>query len=124
MRFVIDMNLSPGWTGYLEGLGHDAVHWSGVGQANATDDVILDWARENDRIVLTGDLDFGTMLAMSGAKKPSVVQLRTDATLPAHVGPLVSQAIDRAEADLLAGAILTIEAGRLRIRTIDTDRND
>jgi predicted nuclease of predicted toxin-antitoxin system len=121
---VIDMNLSLDWVDCLGQAGHDALHWSTVGQPDATDDQIIDWARAEDRIVLTNDLDFGTLLAMSGASRPSVVQLRTDTTLSARIGPRVVQAIARAEADLLSGAILTIEAERLRLRALDFARKE
>ncbi|GJE16813.1 hypothetical protein AIGOOFII_1520 [Methylobacterium marchantiae] len=118
------MNLSMDWVGCLQTAGHDAVHWSNVGAVDAADDAIVEWARTEDRIVLTNDLDFGTLLAMSGASSPSVVQLRTDTTLSARIGPLVVQALARAEADLLSGAILTIEAERLRLRALDFARKE
>lgn len=121
MKFVIDMNLSTGWVQFLQGLGHDAVHWSSVGQQDADDEEILSWALAQDCTVLTNDLDFGMLLILSGAPKPSVVQLRTDQTLPKHVGSLVAQAIIRTEADLKAGALVTIEPGRLRLRSLDID---
>ena len=97
-------------------LGYDAVHWSSVGRHDVQDGDIVEWAREHDCIVLTSDLDFGTILAMAGARKPSVVQLRSDVTLPSRVGSAVMEAIQRSETDLLAGALLTVEAGRSRLR--------
>lgn len=124
MKFVIDMNLSGDWVTYLQGLGHDAVHWSSVGPEDAPDEDIAAWARAEDRTILTNDLDFGTLLVSTGASKPSVVQLRTDITLSAHVGPLVAQAIARMEAGLVAGALVTVETGRLRLRSLATDSED
>lgn len=118
------MNLSLDWIDCLGAAGHGAVHWSGVGAVDAPDDAILDWARHHDRIVLTNDLDFGILLAMSGAAKPSVVQLRTETTLSARIGPLVVQALARAEAELLSGAILTIGTDRLRLRALDFARKE
>ncbi len=118
------MNLSMDWIDCLAAAGHDAVHWSRVGAANATDDAIIGWARDHGQIVITNDLDVGTLLAMSGAAKPSVVQLRTDTTLSARIGPLVVQALARAEAELHSGAILTIEAERLRLRALDFTRKE
>ena len=37
MKFVIDMNLSPAWCEALKQAGHEAVHWSEVGDPKATD---------------------------------------------------------------------------------------
>jgi predicted nuclease of predicted toxin-antitoxin system len=118
MKFVVDMNLTPQWVEHLNAVGYQAVHWSTVGENDAEDGDIVSWAREHDCVVLTGDLDFGTILAMSGVLRPSVVQLRSEATLPARVGSAVIEAIQESETDLLAGALLTIEAMRSRLRIL------
>ncbi len=121
MRFVVDMNLSPKWVAYLNEFGHEAIHWSSVGPPDAPDNDIMNWARGHDRIVLTSDLDFGAILAMSGLSKPSVIQLRSEATLPDRVGSFVLDAIDQAEPDLLSGALLTVEIGQPRVRILPLD---
>ncbi|WP_407521180.1 DUF5615 family PIN-like protein [Methylobacterium oryzisoli] len=116
------MNLSPDWVGWLDARGHDVVHWSTIGREDASDREILEWARVHDRAVLTSDLVFGIMMAMSGSRKPSIVQLRSGTTLPSRVGPLVAQAIESARDDLATGCLLTVEAGRLRLRVLGFDR--
>ncbi|MGI3901727.1 MAG: DUF5615 family PIN-like protein [Janthinobacterium lividum] len=121
MKFVVDMNLSPDWVATLQQAGYDAVHWSNVGAANASDDAIMIWARHKGTIALTSDLDLGTLLATSGAAKPSVVQLRTVTTLPSRVGPLVLLALRKTEADPLAGSIVTVEDDRVRLRPLTFD---
>jgi predicted nuclease of predicted toxin-antitoxin system len=121
---VVDMNLTPDWVPYLQSLGHDAVHWSDVGAEDAPDTDIIDWARASGRAVMTADLDFGIALARSDATAPSVIQLRTVSTLPGRIGPLVARAIDGAQTDLLSGALLTIETGRVRLRPFRLDRTD
>ena len=57
------MNLSPRWVDYLKAAGHDATHWSSVGRADATDAEIMVHASSNGMVVLSHDLDFGTMIA-------------------------------------------------------------
>jgi len=112
------MNLSPQWVECLEKFGHEATHWSNIGRPDARDGEIMNWAREHDCIVLTNDLDFGAILALSESTGPSVVQIRSETTLPARVGALVQQAIERAEPDLLSGALITVEIGRARVRIL------
>jgi predicted nuclease of predicted toxin-antitoxin system len=73
MKLVVDMSLSPALAMMLTSSGHDAVHWSAVGPANAPDDEIMAWAVANDRIIITHDLDFGDLLYASGSTRPSVV---------------------------------------------------
>ncbi len=112
------MNLSPDWVSALGTAGHDAVHWSDVGRPDAPDDEILRWARSARSTVFTSDLDFGTALATSGAVAPSVVQLRTSTTLPSRLGPLVVRVLHETGADLISGAIVTIEDDRVRLRLL------
>lgn len=49
----------------------------------------MDWARANDHILFTHDLDFGAMLALTNAQSPSAIQLRTQDVSPAHLGEVV-----------------------------------
>ena len=58
MRFIVDMNLSPRWVEYLREAGFDAEHWSTVGEATATDALIMRTAQDQGAVVLTNDLDF------------------------------------------------------------------
>jgi predicted nuclease of predicted toxin-antitoxin system len=113
---VIDMNLSPEWSARLASEGHDAVHWRDVGSASASDDAIMDWAADEDRIVLTADHDFAAAIATRALAAPSVVQLRTSNTDPDGVGAFVLQCISVAAEELRGGAILTIDSGRARLR--------
>ena len=83
MKFIVDMYLSPKWVEVLVKAGWQAAHWSTVGAPDAADEVLMQWAADNDSIVLTHDLDFGTMLSATQAAKPSVVQVRTQNVFPA-----------------------------------------
>jgi predicted nuclease of predicted toxin-antitoxin system len=71
------MNLSPSWIDGLARLGFEAVHWSTIGAAIASDVEILTWANEHQFVVITNDLDFSAILAASAGASPSVVQIRT-----------------------------------------------
>lgn len=91
MKFVVDMNLSPGWVKVLSAAGWEAMHWSETGMPRAIDATILDWARSRGYIVFTHDLDFGAILAATGAAGPSVIQVRADDVLPETLGDTVSR---------------------------------
>ena len=112
------MNLSPKWAAVLQKAGHEAVLWSDIGAENVPDEEIAEWAHGNDRIVLTGDLDFGKLLALRGLRRPSVVQLRCADTRHRTVGRAVMATIT-VEADALeAGAFMTSDGRRARIRQL------
>ncbi|MEW6125822.1 MAG: DUF5615 family PIN-like protein [Acidobacteriota bacterium] len=85
MKILIDMNLSPDWVEVFAKHGITAVHWSAVGDPRAADTVLMDWARDNNYVVFTHDLDFGTALALTKAESPSVIQVRTQDITPAHL---------------------------------------
>ena len=118
MKLLIDMNLSPRWCGLLEASGIEAVHWSSIGAATAPDSEIMIFAYDNQYIVLTQDLDFGIMLAMGKKAGPSVVQLRADDVSPKAVGTLLIRALQQMSADLEAGALLTVDPKRTRLRLL------
>jgi predicted nuclease of predicted toxin-antitoxin system len=118
VKILIDMNLSPDWVPFLQQHGWSAVHWSAVGDPRANDRVLLDWARTNNHIVFTHDLDFGTALALTHATGPSVLQVRTQEPLPDRIGPVVIAALRQHDADLAAGALLVVDAARLRVRIL------
>jgi predicted nuclease of predicted toxin-antitoxin system len=118
VRLLVDMNLSPDSCEVLISQGWQATHWSSVGELGAPDEAILAWARANDYIVFTHDLDFGTLLALTHADGPSVVQVRTQDVLPEHLGDIVIATL-RAFADQLAsGALLVIDDERSRVRLL------
>ena len=76
MKLIVDMNLSPRWVQVLVDAGFEATHWSSLGAHNAPDSEIMAYASVNDSVVLTHDLDFGSILAATHGEKPSVVQIR------------------------------------------------
>lgn len=71
LNILLDMNLSPRWVERLEAHGWNALHWSSVGEPTARDVDIMSWARANQHMVFTHDLDFGTMLAFSHEAGPA-----------------------------------------------------
>jgi predicted nuclease of predicted toxin-antitoxin system len=122
MKVLVDMNLSPEWARFLADAGFEAVHWSRVGSKSATDNELMQWAVENDYIVLTSDLDFGAILAATHGIKPSVVQVRGDLLSPRAVGSAVVRAIRQAHQELLDGALISIDAAHARLRILPLKR--
>lgn len=118
IRLVLDMNLPPEWASVLAAQGWSAVHWPEVGDPQATDRTLMDWAVEYAHAVFTHDLDFGTILALTHARGPSDVQVRTQDILPDRMTPIVVAAIRQHEADLASGAIVTVDAARARVRIL------
>jgi predicted nuclease of predicted toxin-antitoxin system len=118
MRLLVDMNLSPKWVALFRDSGWEAVHWSAVGQATARDSQIMAYAAANNHVVVTHDLDFSAILAVTHGKKPSVVQIRCEDLSADVIGRQIVAALRHVEIELEAGALLTIEADRTRLRLL------
>lgn len=118
MKILIDMNLSPDWREILVKHGWESVHWSSVGKPTAPDKVILQYALDNDYVVLTHDLDFSAILAATGAKAPSVIQIRAQDVLSERFQSLVVNALRQFESVLASGALVVIDESRSRARVL------
>jgi predicted nuclease of predicted toxin-antitoxin system len=118
MKILIDMNLTPKWVDSLKESDIEAVHWSTVGSPDAADREIMDYARINEYIVFTHDLDFGDILAVTNAKGPSVIQIRTQNTTPQALKPMLLKALDQFGERLETGALVTVDPSKMRARIL------
>ncbi len=118
VKILVDMNLSPDWVPLLQREGWPAVHWSIVGDPRALDQILMAWAVANGHVVFTHDLDFGTLLALTHALGPSVLQVRGQDVLPDHMGVLVVAALRQHEADLASGALVVVDESKSRVRVL------
>ena len=116
------MNLSPEWVPVLAVAGHDAVHWISVGAATAPDTEIMAWARSESRVVITQDLDYGALLHSTGAVAPSVVVIRAEDVRPMAIVSSVLAALKETAPDLSAGALVTIDPRKSRVRSLPLRR--
>ena len=118
MKILIDMNLSPRWVSVLLAAGHEADHWSSIGEPDASDHQILAYAKSKGYIIFTHDLDFGTILASAKADCPSVIQIRSQNVAPEHLGILVLSALEQFKVHLEDGALVTVDENKSRARIL------
>jgi len=76
MRFLADMGVAQRIVEWLRAEGHDAVHLRDEGLQRTPNGEIFDKAATEGRIVLTFDLDFGEIVALSGGQRASVILFR------------------------------------------------
>jgi predicted nuclease of predicted toxin-antitoxin system len=119
VRFLVDANLSPDVADCLRLAGHDAVAVREVGLQDAADETILDAALADDRIVVSHDTDFGTLVALRRAARPSFILIRSaDPLTTTQIVDLLLTNLDVMADDLDAGAIVTFARGHLRSRRL------
>jgi predicted nuclease of predicted toxin-antitoxin system len=122
LELLVDMNLSPEWVAVFQRQGWSAFHWSELGDPRATDRVIMDWALANQCVIFTHDLDFGTMLAVTQAAGPSVIQVRAQDVLPEHLEGIVVPVLQQYETQLEAGALIVVDERKARLRILPLSR--
>ena len=116
------MNLPPSWVEFLSGHGFEALHWSSVGDGRATDREIMQWALDNEYVVFTHDLDFTTLLAVTDANGPSILQLRSqdvlvDAGVPRAVREIVPVVADGDRVLWIPGIAVDAEAAQAGVES-------
>ena len=118
MRILADMHISPNTVQHLMTTGHDAIRVDAVMPNTATDREIVEWAGQNDRVVLTQDLDFSDIIALSGAIRPSLITLRLSDSRVENVNRVLESVLPQIEDCIEAGIVVTVEDDRFRIRQL------
>lgn len=119
MRFLIDANLSPRVAGWLRDAGNEATHVADHDLLTASDQVILDHALSHGLVIVSADSDFTRMLAVAGARSPSLVLLRSsDHLVPATQADLLIANLPSVVDDLEVGAVVSLSPTRLRVRRL------
>ena len=118
MKFLADAGISPKTVAFLNAAGHDAVHVRQIGLKRASDADIVRRSRQEGRVVLTFDLDFGQILALGVAGSPSVVIFRLSDETSTSVNWRLEAVITERRAELEQGALILVEDGRYRMRPL------
>lgn len=118
MRFLADMGVSQTLIQTLRSSGYDAIHLREGGLQRLPDSQILAKAKQENRIVLTFDLDFADLLAASRQNLPSVIIFRLQNAKPASVRPKLMKVLNECQEMLETGAIITVENARYRVRQL------
>jgi predicted nuclease of predicted toxin-antitoxin system len=85
----------------------------------ASDAEVLDRAEQEERVVISADTDFGTLLAARRTRSPSVILFRGGVSRrPEEQAALLLANLGKVRVDLEAGVVIVIEPGRMRLRAL------
>jgi predicted nuclease of predicted toxin-antitoxin system len=114
MKILADVHISPRTVRFLRELGHDAVRVCDVMPASSPDAAIVARADSDGRVILTQDLGFSAIIALSGRAHPSVISLRLSSSRIERVNAVLPQIEDAAR----VGAIVSVEDHQIRCRDL------
>lgn len=118
IKLLADMNISPATVSNLQIQGWDIIRVVEILPATASDLEILEFARGEERVIISQDLDFSMLLAVGGYSKPSLITLRLSFTDPEAVTQKILSCLPQIDEILTQGAAVTIEDNNIRIRKL------
>lgn len=117
IRLLLDMGLPRRACEDLLVLGFDAVHLARLGFARLPDPDVIAFAVREGRTIVTLDRDFTQLMAVSGARTPSVIFIRQNVDRAKAVS-LIRRVLATCEDALLGGCIVSVTDDQIRVRSL------
>ena len=114
MNVLLDMPVSRTLVSVLEAYGHEGVHAHEIGLDRATDREVLAVARRENRVVITADLDFPRLLALSSVEGPGLVLFRGGNYSDAEMCDLLDRVLTEVPPEILETSICVVDRKRIR----------
>jgi predicted nuclease of predicted toxin-antitoxin system len=118
MKFLLDMGMARSTAVFLRGQGYDALHLRDQGLQRLSDEAIINKARSEGRVILTHDLDFGRIIALSQSHLPSVITFRLNDMQPGQVNRYLAQTLAHFSEQIEAGALVSVNEQAIRVRPL------
>ena len=118
ISILLDQGLPRSAASLLRDEGWDVLHTGDIGLSRSTDREILEFARNEQRVIITLDSDFHTILALTNASTPSVIRIRLEGLRGPDLALLIKKIWPRVEPQVKKGAMVTVTESGIRIRNI------
>jgi len=106
----------------LREYGHEGVHAYEIGKDRAPDSELLEIARRESRIIITADLDFPRLLALSLAEGPGIILFRSGNYSDSEMCGLLERVLQIVPAENIASSICVVDKKRIRITRLPLGR--
>jgi predicted nuclease of predicted toxin-antitoxin system len=118
VKFLLDMGLARHTAAYLRAEGHDAIHLRDQGLQRLEDPDIIRKAQAEGRVILTHDLDFSRLIALSRARLPSIITFRLADMRPTAVNHWLQDILVRFQVQLEEGTLISVTDRGVRLRPL------
>jgi predicted nuclease of predicted toxin-antitoxin system len=118
VKLLIDQNLDRRTSALLRALGHDAQNAGELGLSTAPDQVILDLAVGQGRVIATMDSDFHVMIATRRLALPSTILIRVHSPKATLACELIHSVCNRFSEQLFRGCLVTVDGESARVRDL------
>jgi predicted nuclease of predicted toxin-antitoxin system len=115
MKLLLNQGLPRSAAALLCQAGIDTIHVGEIGHSCSDDAVLLQVGRDSQRVVVTLDADFHTLLALSEAVAPSVIRIRIEGLKGEGLANLLQTVLSQCAADLAQGAAVTVQETCIRV---------
>lgn len=123
MRFLLDVPISPMLLEVLDAYQHEGVHAFQINRGRASDEELLEIARNEKRIVITADLDFPRILALSMARGPGLILFRGGNYSNIEMIKLLERVLNEIPIEILEKSICVVDKKRIRITQLPISQN-
>lgn len=116
MKLKLDENLSHHLAPTLSSLGHDVKTTAEEGLLSRPDTDVAAAAKNEGRLLLTLDLEFGDLRKYPPGTHPGVILFRPRTYGPLAVNRFVEEFIRNSKLELFAGSVVVVDPDRVRVR--------
>jgi predicted nuclease of predicted toxin-antitoxin system len=121
-KILADMPISPKTVECIRRLGIECRHLTEFRMEKASDEEIIEFAKENGYTILTEDLDFGTILFYTQEIEPCVIILRVGNLNTTEINKLIEKTLGQILAE--ENSIIIVERTRIRIKKLPIERKE
>ena len=119
MKYLVDKALSQKSVSFLNEKGFEAIRVNkAISEDHVKDEQIFSFAIEKKYVIITMDLDFGQILAITKSNQPSTIILRLEDPRVKNVNDKLLKILPIIQKELLEGSIVIIEENGIRIRKL------
>jgi len=115
VKFLLDMPVSSLLLQVLEAYGHEGIHAYQIGKDRAPDTELIDIARREGRTVITADLDFPRLLALSMAEGPGIILFRGGNYSDVEMCDLLDRVLSSISIHVLKESVCVVDKKRIRV---------